>query len=197
MTKIDHDKFANTFLYLIKKCSTFDRPGLIKLIKLLALVDFTHYRKHLRSVTGMQYVALRMGPAPDQYEDCIKRLTDSGVVKSNEIQIYGLPNPKQEFSATRDANPSVFSGTEIEVLEEVLAKYGRLTGKQLIDETHAIDGPWAMTWEVAPNKPIPFTAVRWLDNMCDDDDMERALDALRRPHVKASLEKVQPDFFDE
>ena len=116
-TKIDHEKFANTVLYLLKRCSPGNRPGLIKLNKLLALVDFTHYRRHLKPVTGLQYVALRMGPAPEEYQEHLDLLVASGVVQCNDVQIYGKSKPKQEFSTTRDANLTVFTASEIRSAE--------------------------------------------------------------------------------
>ena len=57
----DRAKLVNAIVYFgqhTKKC------GMTKLFKLLYFLDFEHYKKTGRSVTGLRYFAWPMGPVP-------------------------------------------------------------------------------------------------------------------------------------
>lgn len=183
--RLDREKFANTVLYLVKRCP--DAPGLTKLVKLLYFADFGHYRKHLRSITGAQYVALPRGPVPNDYEKLFADL-DGDVIRRREVPIYGLSQPKIEIQAIKEPNEAAFTETEIEALDEVLARHGHESGNTLSHRAHA-DGPWSIAWDAEQQgKPVPYVLARWLENQCvDETELSIAMGALARDDVKEAL----------
>lgn len=184
---IDHNKFANAVLYLLHGCR--DRPGLTKLLKLLFHTDFEHYRKHLRPITGAAYLAGERGPVPDGYGELLDHLVEGGVVERREVQVQGA-KPKVEFIPRRAPNSNLLEESEIEILDFVLATHGGMTGQMLSDMTH-LDGPWTYSWDPSnPCMPIPYATGRWLDNMCDDDDLAQAQEHLADPDVTAFISQL-------
>lgn len=61
------EKLINVAIYFATNTRSC---GKIKLIKLLYLLDFEHYRQTGASVTGLEYHAMKMGPVPmDLYQE--------------------------------------------------------------------------------------------------------------------------------
>jgi uncharacterized phage-associated protein len=188
-SRLDRDKFANTVLYLVKHCP--DEPGLTKLLKLLYFADFGHYRKHLRPITGVEYVALPQGPVPNDYKDLFDELEANGAIVRREVPVFGLSKPKVEIEALQEPNEAGFAESEREVLEEVLRKHGNESGKTLSDRAHA-DGPWSLAWDPENRgQPVPYMLGRWLENQCDEDDLAIAAQALESTDVQEALRNIQ------
>lgn len=188
--EIQHTKFANTVLYLISNC-TGGRPGLTKLLKLLYHADVQHYRHHLAPITGLKYVAVPRGPVPDRYEDLLGGLVHAGIISRADVPVNGYPQPKEEYSANREPSPSVFSDAELATLDEVIRRYGGKSGKDLSSRTHADGGTWSWVWDPAnQGKPIPYQLERWMDNACDERDLELVGRLLDDPETKALLETL-------
>ena len=57
----DREKLINAVVYF---ASNTRHCGKVKLFKLLYLLDFAHFRETGRSVTGLDYLAWKMGPVP-------------------------------------------------------------------------------------------------------------------------------------
>jgi uncharacterized phage-associated protein len=186
--RLDREKFTSAVLYLLAGCR--DRSaGLTKLVKLLYYADFTHYRQHLRPITGVDYAALPNGPVPHDYEALLGDLKKAGALDEKEVPIRRQTpmKPMRQYVARQEADIDVFDEAEIETLDLVLERHGHKTGKQLITESHA-EGPWRSSWDPdQQGRAIPYATARWAENLPDDADQDRAKDALRRPHTAAAL----------
>ena len=63
----NREKLINAAIYF---ATNTRHCGKIKLIKLLYLLDFEHYRQTGKSATGLEYHAMQMGPVPlDLYQE--------------------------------------------------------------------------------------------------------------------------------
>ena len=176
MSQREANKLANTVLYLLGNCKS--RPGVVQLVKWLWHADYWHYRKHLRTITGVRYLALPMGPVPENYQALLDGLQQKGVVKSEEIEVFGVPNPKTEYEAVQEADEAQFTATELETLTQVMRELGGLSGKQLSRRTH-MEGPWQMCWDKDDQrKEILPIAMRWIDNIPDENDLRLAKEHL-------------------
>jgi uncharacterized phage-associated protein len=165
-------KLANTVLYLLRGCPT--KPGLTHLLKMLYYADSGHYRKYLRSITGGRYVALARGPVLDDYQAQLDSLEQAGILSKKEVPVEGKPLPKLEYEPLREPNEAIFSDSELEILDEVIATCGRSTGAALSRRTHG-DGPWSFAWNpLKPGRPMPYMLFRWLDNLPDEDERDQA-----------------------
>jgi uncharacterized phage-associated protein len=78
--------------------------GKTKLIKLLFLLDFEHFRETGRSVTGLDYYAWKMGPVPVQLYNELEDPKDDfrtsiGLTCKKKIEYPTLMiEPKRDFS---------------------------------------------------------------------------------------------------
>jgi uncharacterized phage-associated protein len=172
MAPLNQRKFAHTVLYLLRGCPR--PPGLTHLLKMIYYSDIGHYRRYLRPITGGRYVALERGPVLDGYQVHLENLERAGILERKEVPVEGKPKPKTEYEGLREPNEAVFSVSELEVLDEVIAACGGSNGAALSRRTHG-DGPWSLAWNpLKPGQPLPYMIFRWLDNLADEDEREQA-----------------------
>lgn len=183
-------KTANTVLYLLERCRDA-RPGVTHLLKMIWYADYWHYQQHLRFVTGGEYVAAERGPLFVGYEPLLERMETEGAVRRHEVPVFG-GSPKVEYEPLMNADESVFSGSEAEVLLRVVSECGSQTGNSLSLKTHS-EGPWPMIWDAeSPSKSIPRIALRWIENLPVDNDIvkAKAKAAIERAHVAPQVKKL-------
>src|SRR5262245_21561989 len=101
MFQLDREKFANTVLFLLKGCGG---AGVLKLVKMLYFADFEHYRRHLRPITGAEYVALPNGPVPNDYKQLLEELETEGVIRRYDVQIHGVTKPMTKCDPLQEPN---------------------------------------------------------------------------------------------
>ena len=118
----------------------------LKAAKLLYLADRLHLYKYGRPITGDRYVAMDLGPVPEDAFQLISRLIQPVEVEDEALKValdrlevhrgllhrYKYPILK----ARTQPDLSVFSDSEVEVLNQVFAEYGRRTARELVDLTH-------------------------------------------------------------
>lgn len=181
------DRLANTVLYLLR-----ERPGagLTKLLKLIFHVDYHHYRDHLKTVTGVEYVALERGPVMNDYKELLSSLERRGVVSTREVPVLGQ-NPKSEYLALMEPNMDSFSDDELQTMREVVLKYGDLSGAALSRLTHEEALPWTLVWDGQPGKTIPVEMFRWTDNMASERNVEESRRRALRPEIAEELAELR------
>jgi putative zinc finger/helix-turn-helix YgiT family protein len=124
------EKFVNAILFFC------ERPQWKTAInKFLFYADFKHFRRHSRSITGARYAHAPFGPCPDKFEHLFVWLADRG-----SIEITEVPAKKdyvgERIRALTKPDISIFSSTEVRVLEDVKRRLGSMTAKQLSDLSH-------------------------------------------------------------
>lgn len=189
MPQLDLEKLTNTVLYLLVG-SAPAQPSLTALLKMLWFADSRHYRQHLASITGGQYVALERGPVLNDYAAILQQLEQSGTLERMSVPVHGVPKPKEEYRPKQEPNVDAFLPSELEVLDAVIAECAGKSGRALSDASHR-DTPWIFTWD--PNKPgqkIPYTVIRWMDNLPEESDLPKVTKALARPGVAATIKKL-------
>jgi len=186
MSSFDYQKFANTVLYILER-TKHDEPGVTALLKMLWFADSWHYRDHLKTITGAKYLALPNGPVVDNYRDLLDRLVAEKLVERRPVKVYGQPKPKQHYRAKVTANEALFTPSEREVLACVITECEGQTGASLSERTHR-EGAWSLVFSAAePNREIPRTAIRWLDNMPTADELEGARKLLARRALASEI----------
>jgi uncharacterized phage-associated protein len=187
---VKNDRLANSVLYLLN-----GRPdaGLTVLLKLLYFSDYHHYRKHLCTITGAEYVARERGPVIENYQDELDELERRGFIATRKVPVVGHPdNPKVEYLRLGEPDPNAFTKDELATLDEVLLRYGNKTGVALSDMSHEELAPWKLVWDKdAPGARIPHALFRWLDNYADEADVEMARERAKRPEIVAALAEIE------
>lgn len=132
--------------------------GKIKLIKLLYLLDFEHYRQTGRSVTGLEYHAWKMGPVPtdfyQEWDDLAPDLAGAITIEPTKVIDYVREEviPRQAFD---DAH---FSKRELRIMQTLAERFREEMSRPMVDVTHREFGPWAAIWDEGRGKDqrIPY-----------------------------------------
>lgn len=145
MSNAVNERYENTILYLCNALGGSLR-GKKKLAKLLYYADFDRYefKESAKAITGDTYLAWKMGPVPRHYTEVLARLFKKGLIKTSSVESANNYLPTEVYTATKDADMSVFDQEDKLILDRVVRKYGGLTGKQLEDLTHA-EAPFIAT----------------------------------------------------
>jgi putative zinc finger/helix-turn-helix YgiT family protein len=133
----DLSKFTEMIIFFAEKL----KPYKTKLNKLLFYADFVMYEKSGFSMSGMKYRAILMGPVPENYDsiyDYLARNDEFNIISTlfhdGGIGDKFKPNPKHEFNA------SLFSASELCVLEEVAKRFRNISTSEIIDISHKEKG---------------------------------------------------------
>lgn len=137
------DKLRESILYLAHKGIELDH---YKAVKLLYLADRKHLRRFGRPITFDKYVAMPFGPVASAAYDWLRGKKALGVNPESlpfEMRkldkIVFVINPKREIDRT------IFSKSDLMVLDQTVDEYGSKSFKQLYDLTHdhfAYDRAW-------------------------------------------------------
>jgi putative zinc finger/helix-turn-helix YgiT family protein len=128
-----------------------DRTFRTKLNKLLFYADFLHCKRHGSPISGIRYVHLQYGPVPVGFLQVQAGLVDDSSM--SELQICASDWNGTRFHATRPADLSVFSDTEIECLEFVAKRFHHWSAKRLSELSHS-EAAWADTRD---RETIPYS----------------------------------------
>jgi uncharacterized phage-associated protein len=136
----DRERLINAIIYFAKNTN---HCGITKLMKLLFLLDFDHFKLTGRSVTGQEYFAYPKGPVPGEIHDELSNELEDDLAKAITIvpeQMYD--HKRLTIKALGDFDPSLFSNRELRLLDSISSQYRDHLSKQMVDVTHAENGVW-------------------------------------------------------
>lgn len=136
MRGFNHKKAIQALNYFSKK-SSGGKINKMKAIKLIWLSDRLHLRQYGRTITGDVYFALPFGPIPSTTRDILEGnslLSEDELSYSNE---YLSRTDKYDFGTLKDPDMSVFSQTDIDIIEKIIEKFGHLKPFELSDLSHS------------------------------------------------------------
>lgn len=147
------DKFENAFLYITQKIGALPNVGQTVLYKILYFCDFDYYEKYEEQLTGARYQRNHYGPTPIEFGEILKQMV---VEEKIEVVKSNFFNHEQTKYMPRVApDLSVFSGQELNHIDEVIEKLKNKTAIELSDLSHK-DVPWITTSE---GKIIDYESV--------------------------------------
>lgn len=121
--------------------------GKIKLIKLLYLLDFEHFRQTGASVTGLEYRALKIGPLPLELHQEWDAL-EADFAEAIEIVPESVVDfvresvrPKRAFDETH------FTKRQLRLMEQLAERFRDDDSKPMSGVTHEERWPWASIWD--------------------------------------------------
>lgn len=178
------EKLINAILYFAENTRAL---GKIKLFKLLYLLDFEHFRKTGRPVTGMEYRAWKMGPVPAQlvqeWDQLEQDMADAIEIRPERVIDY----VRENVVAKRAFDQTHFTPREIEIMGGLARKYADVMSGHMIDVTHAENGAWAKVWQdgLGSDQQIDYRLAIPDDDPHRDDllDADRDRQALNRATV--------------
>ena len=152
-------KFINCVLFFAKKTNP-KKLGVLKLNKLLYYIDFRHYKKYGRPILGDVYISMDYGPVPsfsyNLFNTAFRDKNDDP--DSNELRkcIEIKPDRVKDFKINTihpkniDFDESLFSESELKIMEVVASAYFSKSGTTMSKETHKDDTPWSKTSTMQP-----------------------------------------------
>lgn len=153
-----------------------DCCGKIKLIKLLYLLDFEHFRQTGRSVTGLEYSAWKMGPVPvalfEEWDALGADFAQAVDIVPERVYDYS----RERVVPRRPFDDSHFTRRELRLMNELAEKHKEDLSQPLVGLTHRERGPWDKIWDSGRGyqERIPYTLA-----VSDDPAGEAALEAAR------------------
>lgn len=204
------DKFINALAY-------FASQGIkdltkLKAVKLLYLADRYHLVRYGRPITGDRYIAMDLGPVPEDALQLISRLIEPAEVSDPErehalerLDVYrGFMRPYPVLRAKANPDLDVFSESEVEALSATVKDYGATPARSLVDLTHqhqaykranvgrvpgsSSELPYEFFFEDAPESAH---AVRLLaEHEQEDRDFARWLQRAGRVALRSSAQSM-------
>lgn len=170
----EQEKAYNAIKYFHANTMGCDK---LKLYKLLFFLDFEHYAKTGRTVTGFHYRAWDHGPVPIELWRDMKynpRALENDF--SIEAGVSGHDAqclvPKTEYDA------SVFSKRERAILADVADRFQMMTATEIEDFTHREGSPWHQVYEVEKRRNADIPLEYQLANV-DGETREVVLDLAK------------------
>lgn len=153
-TKYNTKKFINCVLFFAKKTDP-QRLGILKLNKLLYYIDFEHYKKYGRPILGDIYIRMDHGPVPSfsysLFNAAFRDKTDDLSSKVLRDYVEIRPSKVKDFKINtihpknKNFEKSLFSESELKIMEDVALRYASKSGATMSKETHKEDTPWSKT----------------------------------------------------
>jgi uncharacterized phage-associated protein len=145
------EKLINAIIYF----ATHTRYcGKTKLLKLLYFLDFKHFKRTGKSVTGLDYFAWQMGPVPRElFEELSGSMGPDLRASINELPKEGFQQivPKKPF------DDQYFSKNEMKLLEEISFVFEDAKADDMVESTHLRNEPWDITLKKKGEfKPIDY-----------------------------------------
>jgi hypothetical protein len=152
----DREKLINTVVYF---ASNTRHCGMVKLFKLLYLLDFSHFREAGRSVTGLEYRAGKMGPVPlelmQEWEELEADMANAVSIVLEKVIDFVRERlvPKVAF------DDSLFTRRELRLMHELSTNLADELTKPSFGFTHEERGPWDKIWDGGRgnNERIPYS----------------------------------------
>ena len=107
-----------------------------KLNKLLFYADFGCFSKTAFSITGVTYRAIPLGPVPANYDIIFSKLQQENLISLSQELINDTGNYGDLISSCIAFDSSLFSATELSVLEAVALKFKDFYAKQMVEISH-------------------------------------------------------------
>ena len=174
-------KLVNAVVYFARNTQYC---GKVKLFKLLYLLDFAHFRETGRSVTGMEYLAWKLGPVPLELEQEWDQL-EADLGASVEIRpAKVIDYTREEVVARVEFDESPFTKRELRIMAELAARFRDEKSRPLINITHSERGHWDKIWDSGRgnNVRIPYS----LAVPDDAPNRDAILEAAREYEAMAS-----------
>jgi Protein of unknown function (DUF4065) len=164
----DERRFSELMLYVASRMADESSFGATMLNKVLCFSDFLHYARYGDSITGAEYMRLPYGPAPRPLKRVQNDLIGSGQAACQE-QTVGAYVQKR-LVPLRDPDLSLFSGTEIAMVDQIITQLRGRSAVSVSDLSHGMLG-----WQVAPeHETIPYESIFLYAGPVTESDEKKA-----------------------
>jgi uncharacterized phage-associated protein len=152
----EREKLINAVVFFARNTNYC---GKIKLIKLLYLLDFEHFRQTGRSATGMDYRAWKMGPVPFEFYQEFDAPEPDLAAAIDVVPEKVIDYTRERVVPKIAFDESHFTKRELRIMDALAQRFRDSLSKPMIDVTHEELGPWQTIWDGGrgSNERIPYT----------------------------------------
>ncbi len=144
------NKIHNTILFFLDK-SAHPTLGKVKLAKLLFFADALAYQYIGHTITNEEYIKLRLGPVPVDFDDILSSMEESGLVERKTRAT--LKKDQEVYIPRIKYNPGVFLKKEIAIMSKVIELFRNKYTLELVELSHKL-----LPWDIIDiGEQISFT----------------------------------------
>ena len=138
----NREKLLNAIVYFARNTKYC---GKTKLLKLLYFLDFMHFKRTGKSVTGLDYFAWELGPVPnDLFEELSGPMEPDMRATIKALPVEGF----QKIQPARKFDRKYFSNNEIKLLEDISFIFKDAKADEMVESTHLKNEPWDRTKKI-------------------------------------------------
>ena len=154
----EREKMFNALIYFTQNVR---HPGKVKLFKLLNFLDFSHFEKTGRSVTGLEYAAFKMGPVPTKLYSEWENPTKEFIAHNYKQKVKAGLFVREELKPRHEFDARLFSKYELGLMERLAKCHFNDTAESMTELSHFDTGYWAEVWSNGAGKGnhIPYKLV--------------------------------------
>ena len=138
LTQADRSKIGNAVVYIAERVPNLSKT---KLLKLLYLMEEYSVKRFKTPFLGLPFEVWQAGPV---VKDLFIDLSETPVILDGYVE-KEVDDGKTYIKAATSFSDDEFSDNDINVMDDILRRYGRMTAKQLVELTHHKDGLWYAT----------------------------------------------------
>lgn len=150
-------KLGYAIIYIAERTKRLSKT---KLLKLLFIMEETMVKKFRTPFLSIPYEVWQAGPVP---KDLFIDLSDGPFILRDYVATYTAKNCTY-IQAKKPFMDDEFSDCEIEMMNDVLKKYGNKTAKELVNELHKEGSLW---WNTANKNNLLDSFNQGLSNNSD------------------------------
>lgn len=162
------ERIQELVLYIADRSQGDNTFGRTKLAKILYFADFASYRKYKQPITGSAYVRWQYGPVPEHFLDILDEMESSRQIVTIEADYF--EHEQKRVTPIRKADVSMFSGRDIQIIEDVIRRFWNRSAKEISEESHGI--AWKST---APDQKIPYEYSQIDDSPLTQAELDHAM----------------------
>jgi transcriptional regulator with XRE-family HTH domain len=151
------DKFKDVLLYILERIGAKPNVGETVIYKLLYFIDFDYYEKFEANLLGATYIKNHHGPTPVEFKAVVDKMAKNQELERVKSKYFQYEQKK--YLPLKSPDLSRFSAREIQHIDEVIARLGWKTAKELSYYSHT-DTPWLVHKE---GEPISYESVFYRD----------------------------------
>jgi putative zinc finger/helix-turn-helix YgiT family protein len=127
-------RIANLVIYYIQH-SKPDFNDKLKLNKQLFFTDFTHYKNHGTSISGLSYRAIKYGPVPANYDNIYAYLENEQLISSQFLKLSN-GGAREVFVSEGEFDKNLFTEEEKETINTIVEKFANISTWDIVDLSH-------------------------------------------------------------
>lgn len=131
---IDSEKIVQALVYILTKIQKADK---IKLVKLLYIADKYHLIRYGRTITNDEFWAVKAGPMGSVTSDVLNTGNEEATYFNyNPAMLKRLDDYAFEASISKEEGFEALSESDLEILDIVVSKFGRMYKWDLVKYCH-------------------------------------------------------------